>query len=329
MSNESPITPESIIRIGAGFMATKHMFVASELGLFDALGEGPRTLDEIAAALGIPRRTARITTDACASLGLLKRDGERYANSPEAQAFLTGRGPMDLRPWARFWNRISYVAWEGLEDALRGKASKPSLHHDPTPEMAEIFSKGVAGFTRGAANGLLERYDFARHRKVLDVGGGTGSFLEVILGRHPRLAGTIFELPKSAAVARQVLSGQASIAIVEGDAIVDALPEGHDLAILANLVHYFGPDKNRALLRNVRRAIAPRGRIVLVDFWTDPSHTQPQLAALVAGEFAVLQPEGDVYSVDECRAWLEETGWKFVESFPLAGPQSAVIGEAV
>lgn len=98
---------------------------------------------------------------------------------------------------------------------------------------------------------------------------------------------------------------------------------------MANLVHYFGPDKNRTLLRNARKAVAPRGRIAVVDFWTDPTHTQPTLAALVAGEFAVLQPEGDVYSFDEGKAWLEETGWKVLETRPLAGPQSVILGEAI
>jgi SAM-dependent methyltransferase len=330
MTSETPITPESILRIGAGFMATKHMFVACELGLFAALAEGPRTLDEIAGALGIPRRTARIGADACASLGLLRREGDRYVNAPDAQAFLTGRGPMDLRPWARFWDRISFGAWQGLEDALRGRTPE-TVYQRMGAEEAEIFSKGVEGFTRGAANALAEGYDLARHRKVLDVAGGTGSFLRFILAKHPRLQATLFELPKTAAVARKALAeaGGPPIEIVEGDALEGPLPEGHDLVIMANLVHYFGPEKNRTLLRNARKAVAPRGRIAIVDFWTDPTHTLPTLAALVAGEFAVLQPEGDVYSFDEGTAWLEETGWKVLETRPLAGPQSVILGEAI
>lgn len=329
MSSETPITPESIMRIGTGFMATKHMFVACELGLFAALAEGPRSLDEIADALGIPRRTARISADACVSLGLVRREGDRYVNAPDAQAFLTGRGPMDLRPWARFWNRISYGAWQGLENALRGRAPA-GVHHEMSPEEAEIFSKGVEGFTRGAANALADGYDLARHRKVLDVGGGTGSFLKHILARHPRLQATLFELPKTAAVARKALaSARPPIEIVEGDALSGPIPEGHDLVIMANLVHYFGPEKNKTLLRNVRKAVAARGRVAMVDFWTDATHTRPPMAALMAGEFAVLQAEGDVYSIDEGKAWLEETGWKLVETRPLAGPQSVIIGEAV
>ncbi|HET9470223.1 MAG TPA: methyltransferase [Usitatibacter sp.] len=328
MANDSVITPESILRIGAGFMAAKHLFVASDIGLFAALAEKPLTLAALATALGLPARTARISADACVSLGLVRREGDRYANAPDAQAFLTGRGPMDLRPWARFWNRISYPAWQGLEEALRGGA-RTSVHHAMTPEEAEIFSKGVEGFTRGAANAFADVYDLARHRKVLDVAGGTGSFLGHILAKHPRLTATLFEIPSTAAVARRALAGNPAVVVAEGDALVDRLPEGHDLALVANFVHYFGPEKNKTLLRNIRRAIAPRGRIALVDLWTDATHTQPPLAALMAGEFAVLQPEGDVYSVDECKAWLEETGWKLVDTKPLAGPQSVVVGEAV
>jgi SAM-dependent methyltransferase len=328
VATEPTITPESIMRIGSGFMAAKHLFVASELGLFGALGEGARTVDEIAVAIGAPRRTARISADACTALGLLRREGDRYVNSPEAQAFLTGRGAIDLRPWARFWNRISYPAWQALEGALRG-GSRSHLHEEMTPEDSEIFSRGVESLTRSAANALTARYDLARHRKVLDVGGGTGSFLRCILAKHPELRATLFELPSTAAVARKSLADEGAIAVVEGTALSDPLPADHDLVVVANVVHYFGPDKNCALLRNVRRSIAPHGRIALVDFWTDPTHTQPLMAALVAGEFAVHEAEGDVYSFDEGKAWLQETGWKLVETHPLAGPQSVLIGEAV
>lgn len=325
----TPVTPESIMRIGAGFMAAKHLFTASELGVFTALAEGPRTLDELAAAIGVPRRTTRISADACVALGLLRRDGDRYVNAPDAQAFLTGRGPIDLRPWATFWNRISYPAWTQLGAALRSGASVGSVHDAMSAEEAEIFSKGVEGFTRGAALAFADGYDLARHVRVIDVGGGTGSFLRHVLGRHPRLAATLFELPSTAAVARKALADLPAVSVVEGDALAGDLPGGHDLAIVANLVHYFGPDKNRALLASIRRAIAPRGRIALVDFWMDATHSQPVLGALVAGEFATHLPEGDVYSVDEGTAWLEATGWRVIDHRPLAGPQSVVIAEAV
>ena len=109
-SKELPasVTPDLILQTAMGFMASKHLFVATEIGLFEHLSQGPATLDEIAQRTGVPRRTARISADAMVALGLLERQGDRYQNSPVAAVFLSGQAPADLRPLLRFWNRLSY-----------------------------------------------------------------------------------------------------------------------------------------------------------------------------------------------------------------------------
>jgi len=122
------ITPDSIMRIAHGFMAAKHLFIASGIGLFDTLAGDPAELDELAIKLGIPRRTLRISADALASLGLLEREGDRYRHSAVAAAFLSGAPGHDLRPMLRFFDRISYGLWMNLENAVLGGAS--SAHHN-------------------------------------------------------------------------------------------------------------------------------------------------------------------------------------------------------
>src|SRR4051794_5149403 len=82
------VSPEPIMRIAAGFMAAKHLFAASELGLFEALRDAPATLEALAARTGLTPRSARISADAMVALGLLDRDDDRYLNSPLAAAFL-------------------------------------------------------------------------------------------------------------------------------------------------------------------------------------------------------------------------------------------------
>src|SRR5215213_8491076 len=69
---EAP-APDAILRIATGFMSARHLFVAAELGLFAALADGPRDLDELASVTEVPRRTARITADAMVALGLVER----------------------------------------------------------------------------------------------------------------------------------------------------------------------------------------------------------------------------------------------------------------
>jgi SAM-dependent methyltransferase len=324
------ITPDDIMRIAMGFMAAKHLFVATEIGLFEKLASTPSTLDELAAKCAIPRRTLRISADAMAGLGLLEREGDRYRNSPAAAAFLAGGNGPDLRPMLRFWDRISYPAWLNLETAVRSGRGQGDFSQF-SDEQQQIFSMGVEAFSAGAAAALAVSYDFSRHSRVLDVAGGTGSFLIALLRRHALLRGTLFELPGTCAVARSRLAREpegAQIRVIEGDLLKDPLPDGHDAVIAANIVHGLSAVHNLDLLNNIRSHVATGARLLLVDLWMDSTRTQPPAAPLMSGEFLVHSGEGQAYSEDEADEWLTQTGWRKLERRPLAGPASVIIAEA-
>jgi SAM-dependent methyltransferase len=323
------VGPEPIFQVAQGFMASKHLFTANEVGLFAALADGPLAIGELAARTAVPAWTLRIVADAVAALGFVEKgeDGT-YRNAPVAQAFLAGRGAMDLRPFLRFWNRISYPHWTRLEDAVR---TGERQMHGIAPELERVFSEGVNAITAGPAHALAEGYDFGRHRAVADLGGGFGVFLSAVLARWPHLRGTLFDLPHVAEGARAAFAGDPSadrVTVLAGDLVADPLPAGHDAVILANVLHYFDPQGSRALLRRIRGAVEPGGRLLAVDFWTDASRTQPLPAALMGGEFLVLQG-GDVYAEAQAREWLAATGWRHEATIPLVGPLAAVVAEAV
>src|SRR5689334_1397626 len=91
----SSVSPAPILQLAMGFMAAKHLFVASEIGLFEHLALRPATLDSLAQQTGVPRRTVRISADAMVALGLLERQGDTYRNGSVANAYLSGKGPID------------------------------------------------------------------------------------------------------------------------------------------------------------------------------------------------------------------------------------------
>jgi SAM-dependent methyltransferase len=325
------ISPDGILQLAAGFMAAKHLFVANEIGLFAHLAAGPATLDELAQRAGIPSRTTRIAVDAMVALGLVERRDDQYRNTPVAATFLSGQGPADLRPILRFWNRISYPTWIQLEASIRSGQAPNRQGGGFSEEDQRIFSEGVGAFAAVPAEVLAASYDFSKHRRLLDLGGGTGDFLLPILRRHTHLRGTVFDLPGAAAVARQHLEHQPQgtrIEVVAGDFLQDLIPPDHDAIILANVVHVLSPEHNRELFRRARAAATPETRLLIADFLTDPTHTQPLFAALAAGEFLVIAGEGDVYSEVEVREWLEETGWQPLEHTPLTGPSSLLVAGA-
>jgi hypothetical protein len=329
-STMTGVTPEPIVAVATGFMAAKHLFIANEVGLFEQLATGSRTLDDLAAQSGVPRRTLRIVADAMVALGLLECQDGQYQNGPAAATFLSGTTPADLRPFLRFWNHISYRTWLELEAAVRSGQAQTKQGHFSEEEQ-RIFSAGVEAFTAGTAQALATTYDFDRHHQVLDIGGGTGSFLRAVLRQHGGLRATLFELPTVVPLARRCLAADPTtreVEVVAGDFFQDPLPGGQDAIIVANVVHLFSPAHNCTLLRRLRDHVAAGARLLLVDFWTNPTHTEPLLAALLAGEFLVIAGEGDVYSEEEVRGWLQQTGWHFVERTPLAGPGGLVVAEA-
>jgi hypothetical protein len=322
------VGPEPILQLAAGFMAAKHLFAASELGLFEALADAPASLDALAARTGLTRRAARISADAMVALGLLERADDLYRNGPAADRHLTGRHPGDLRALLRFWDRISYPAWESLATALA--EGPPGEVFDLDDDQQAIVSAGIEAILDGPANALGQVIDFSTRRRLLDVGGGTGSWSVVTLRRNPHLRGTVVELPVPAGLARtraHEAGLDERLGVVVADAFAQDLPTGHDAILVANLLHYWSPTANTTLLGRLRTA-APEGAwLLLADFWTDPTHTRPVQAALMAGEFAVHLRDGDVYSVTEARDWLAATGWRFVDHLPLAGPQSIIVAE--
>ena len=324
------VDPDRIFQLAQGFMASKHLFAASELGLFEALGEGPVDLAGLAARTGLTARTARISADAMVALGLLERQGDRYANTPVAATFLSGATPADMRPLLKFWDRLSYPVWTDLAGALgRGRPARQVFDIDE--ELVPIMSAGIEAATAAACRALPAAAGLPPASRVLDIGGGTGSWAMALAQADPDLTGTVFELPGVAAVAEERLRTagfSTRISVVAGDLLTDDLPRGHHAFLLANVVHYFTPETNQSVLRAIRAVAEPGARLLLADFWTDPTHTQPLPAALMAGEFAIHVNDGDVYSVQESAAWLAATGWSYTGTAPLAGPISLVTATA-
>ncbi|GIG58963.1 hydroxyindole O-methyltransferase [Longispora fulva] len=324
------VSSAPILDLVNGFRAARFLMAATELGLFEALADSPATIDELAARTHLTRRAARICADAMVAVALLDRDGDIYANSAAAAAYLAGTSPADLRPFLRFSGQISYPAWINLVDALRhGPTSQIT---DLDPGRQKVFSEGVEALNAGTAAALADTVDFGAHHRLLDIGGGTGSWSIAVARTSPHLTATVFELPQVVDLARQRIAEQGlteRIDVVAGDVRTADLPTGHDCCLLANVIHCFSPEDNRRLLAAARRAVLPGARLLLADYWTDPTHTEPVVAALMAGEYAVNIADGDVYSLAEGREWLTDTGWRFVAHEQLAGAKSVIIAEAV
>lgn len=320
-----PPTPARIIELFAGFMVSKTLFAALDFGIFAAAGTDGATAAQLGERCAIPERSARAIADLMVDAGLLVRDGDRFRNAPDAEAFLAGRGPFDLRPLARYWDMVSYPAWTDAATAFR---TRRGVRGELTEAQTEAYESAVALVTAETAADLAREYDFGRHRRLLDAGGGFGTFLKAILRRYEHLDATLVDLPAVAAVvAGEAAAGPFAgrLTAVGADLFADPLPAGHDAILVANVVHLFPPERNVELLRRLREAAPPGGRLLLVDWWRTDVAPHPS-ARFGAGEFLMIGG-GDLYQVDEVAGWLADAGWRFVSHVPLPPPSGIIIAE--
>ncbi|MFF8593945.1 methyltransferase dimerization domain-containing protein [Streptomyces sp. NPDC015220] len=321
-------TPERIVGIATAYMGAKQLFAAARTGVFRALAEGERDVAGLASATGLSERMARILADAMNGLGLLERHDGRYRLAPDAAAYLTGDGDLDLHPFLAFLNEISYGHWLQFDTTV--DTTKPGdLQMDDARWQA--FMAGVMRYNTLHAAMLARSFDFGPYRNLLDLGGLSPDFAIGALRANPALSARfVFDPASTDAIAAALdAAGVADRARIEPAPTDTARPGGdHDLVMVNHVVHRFTAEQNRAILANARAAAAPGATLLLLDFLLDDDERQRPIDALHAGEYFVI--DGTVvYPASEVTAWLQEAGWRQREVLALPGSPRVVVAEAV
>ena len=115
----SEASPAAIMQLGFGFMASKILLSAIELGVFDTLAKGPADLGVLRDKLGLHRRSARDFLDALVALKLLERKDGVYSNTVEAELFLDKAKPSYVGGLLEMANARLYRFWGSLTEGLR------------------------------------------------------------------------------------------------------------------------------------------------------------------------------------------------------------------
>src|SRR5262245_16112362 len=161
-------TPDRILQLGLGFWGPKVLLSAVELGVFTELARGPADLAGLTGRLGLHPRAARDFLDALVALGVLGRDGGRYANTPEADYFLDRAKPSYVGGLLEMTNARLYGFWGHLTEALRtgrpqneskadpGASPFDALYRDPA--RLRLFLQGMTGISLGAARVIARRF---------------------------------------------------------------------------------------------------------------------------------------------------------------------------
>lgn len=324
------VSPERIFEAMGAFHRTAAMKAAIELDLWSAVGEGA-TAEEAAAKLGIAGRGVRVLCDYLAIQGFLLKDGGRYRLSPEAAMFLDRRSPAYVGGMIEFLNS---------PESLRSLEEMTAIVRQGGPERQEqvadfpgwiAFARCMGPFMAAQAAMLAETFGPVKG-KLLDVAASHGLFGIAFARRSPTCEVTALDAGPVLEVVARENAAKAGVGaryhLQPGDAFTTPLGEGYEMVLLTNLLHHFSPATNVRLLRRVRAALAPGGRVVTLEFVPNPDRISPPLAAAFSLTMLVSTNEGDAYTFAEFETMFHEAGFRSLEAHPLPTPETALLALA-
>ena len=302
-------------RLAIGGWAAQALFAANELGVFDVLSaRGPASASDVAAELGADEDATRRLLGALTAIGLLDHRDERFANAAVADENLVSGRPESMTTWVTLfgdWNRT----FGNLAESVRTgePAEVPEEHLGRSPEYTRRFIIGMHDYAIGPGRELARHLDVGRRRRLLDVGGGPGTYSILLAEANEGLECVIFDLPEVVAIAREVVQEhglEARVSTSPGDYHVDDFPGGFDMVLVSNTLHQEDWDACRTILEKAHAALEPGGQVVIQAMFLNERGDGPMWPALHNLLMLLVYRGGRAYSVEQTFQMLAEAGFR-------------------
>ncbi|MES1970959.1 MAG: methyltransferase [Pseudomonadota bacterium] len=320
--DESPLTFEKLQELIDSHYRFQLLNAAVKFDLFTLL-RNPLSEEAIAKALGVAPQPVAILLEGCVALGLIERREGLYRASSVAALALAAESPFDQRPLVRFADEVTYPAARHLHEALRdhrnagvdcfpGEGETLYSRLPEHPDAAHAFDAMMRTVTGHVTGRLLREIAFPDGGRLLDVAGGGCDLAIALAQRWPSLAVTVLDLPwvvTEAEVRLRAAGMDHCVRLIGGDAFAGAFPAS-DHIIFAHFLEIWSEARGRELLRVARRALAPHGRIYLVNM-VQPDAGDVGFGAVAASLYfqAIASGEGRVRRWCDYESWLEDAGF--------------------
>lgn len=306
------------------YWESKVLLTAVKLDVFGALAVGGGTAVEVSRRLQTDPQATGIFLNALASIGLLRKAGDDYANAPEAQAFLVKESPQ-YAGHLLLLQEAEWDNWGRLESVVRTGYSPVKEHLFRTdPRLAEHVLMVLHRVALQHAPTLAKQIDLSGARSLLDLGGGAGTHAMAFCQAYPSLTATVFDLPETLSTTERLVKDaglDGRIRLIAGDFNGDDKPDGkrdgwggpYDAVLMSDILHYQGPEANAALVRKAHGALAPGGRLVIKDRFLDANGTSPAWTAVFAVHIMVNTEKGRCYTIADAAQWLKDAGFTSID----------------
>jgi hypothetical protein len=273
-SETDPALHKKMLQLLSSLWVTRAIGAFARLGLADVMAAGARDPAAIAAARGlVPDRVHRLLR-ALSTVGIVgEPERGRFALTALGR-LLTSHAPDSVKTTAILLNDYLADMWTHLDaalaqertgfEALKGRAFFAWLGEHP--EEARRFNRMMIEVHGPETPAIVAAYDFSRFHHIVDIAGGNGALLSAVLAAYPNRRATLFDMAEAVAAARRGEGGALpGVAFIVGDVITTAAPAAGDLYLMRHIMHDYADADCVRILANVRRAMAPDARVLVLE----------------------------------------------------------------
>ncbi|MFP5210766.1 MAG: methyltransferase [Acidobacteriota bacterium] len=335
--SEGPLTPAVVFEMLQAHQRTAALKAAIDLDIFRAVGDGPGDAASIARHCSASERGIRILCDFLTINGLLAKEDGRYRHTPASAAFLDPRSPSCLASIAQFLaNPAMHEPYNQLAEIVRtGRTSMPGDGSvEPENPIWVQFAETMAPMMAPMA-GPLGAVVLDGHNgpmRVLDIAAGHGLFGIEIAKQNPQAHVTGLDW---APVLRVALDNARKAGVhdrynmLPGSAFDVEFGGPYDAVLLTNFLHHFDQPTCVGLLKKVRSALQPGGRVATLEFVPNEDRVSPPMPAAFALTMLTSTPAGDAYPLSALTAMYSEAGFNGITAHPIPmSPHTVVMGHA-
>ena len=324
-----------MVRLLGGFRISRMLDTLVQLDIAERLANGPRSVEDLARETGSHAGSLARILRAVAAFGIFAEDDQgRFALTPDAELLREGASGSVYSSVKVFGQSWHWNMWGGLLDAVRtGRPAFEAQHGQDfeswslnDPALAEAIVESKAAMFEPSDDAILESYDFARAKHVVDVCGGSGALLARILAKSPRARGTVYDRELSLGAARRQMSARGltdRCEFVEGEGFVR--PPRGDLFLLRGVLHYWGDGDAIRILRACRSAMTPGARLLVCEMLM-PAGNSAFVGKFIDVESMLLTREGRERSEGEYRNLLRAAGLSVARVIETRAPISIIEG---
>ena len=327
------VTSERLQQLGFAYGPPLIINAAVSNKVFDTLENGAKTVEQVSKETGASVRGLRAIMNALTGLELLKKDRKgKYLLTPESKAFLITNKPGSLAGF--FQTILPRLASKWLQISEVARTGRPIAAVNEETEGTEFFSQlveNIIPMSYGGAQKLANHLKVAKTKdelRVLDLAAGSGIWGIALAEKSPRVRVAAIDwagmIPTTKRIT-QKFGVSDRFKFIGGDLLEADFGDGYDIATLGHILHSEGEQRSRQLLKKTFGALKSSGTIAIAEWLVNDRRTEPTHSLMFAVQMLVNTEEGNTFSFNEIKSWLEDAGFKKVRKLEAPGPSPLIL----